>query len=282
MIISSHHDSAMLYRRKEHIRDIYLPLCSLLYLSVLSLFLMLYEALKGEFFRLNLPSVFPLIFIVLSFVLSLLSFRLYSLFSTSYSPGVGDNLSGVGIAVAMAEYFSKRRLSHTRVEIVSFDAEECGAQGSKDYYARNEYPENTININIDGIYSPEDITILLNDGNGLKKLDATLASELSSVANSLGYKLKEGKLSLFSGATDALSASKRGIRAVTITGINGTSSGFAHSAEDTIDKIDIKALERVISLLMKYIEAKDKRADDEKTEAESLLVGKKYRLSPHD
>lgn len=279
VVLSCHHDSALLYRRKDHIRDIYLPICTLAYSSVLSVFLMLHEALRGELLRFNIPSLFPLVFIIISAILSILSLRLYSLFSSSYSPGVGDNLSGVGIASVLAEYFSKRRLERTRIDVVSFDAEECGNQGSRDYYSKVSYPEGTININIDGIYDSEGLAVLSNDGNGLKKLDSSLAVELSALAKSMGYKVREGRLSLFSGATDALSASERGLRAVTITGMASSEGSYAHTSEDCIDKVDVKSLEEVIALIIKFIESGDKRGTERKEEEESLLLGKKYRLS---
>ena len=70
------------------------------------------------------------------------------------------------------------------------------------------YPENTININIDGLYNAEELSILTRDGNGLVGLDEPLAMELSALAKSMGYKFRVGKLSFFSGATDSSSAEK--------------------------------------------------------------------------
>lgn len=282
IILSSHHDSAPLYKRKERVRDIYLPLFSIAYITVLALFLMLYEVLKGCFLRFNLPSLFPLIFILIAFALSVLSLRFFSLFSSEYSPGVGDNLSGVGVALAVAEYFSKKRLKRTRLEILSFDGEECGCQGSRAYYEASHYPDGTININIDGIFSSEDLAVLTNDGNGLVKLDEALSSALSNIAKTQGYKIKSGKLSLFSGATDASSAARHGIRAVTITSMAEQGSEIAHTKNDTIENVEMKALEEVISILLKFIETEDGKTEREEGVVKSLLDGRKYRLSLHD
>ena len=95
----------------------------------------------------------------------------------------------------------------------------------------------------------------------------------------MGYKVREGRLSLFSGATDALSASESGLRAVTITGMASSEGSYAHTSEDCIDKVDVKSLEEVIALIIKFVESGDKRGTERKEEEESLLLGKKYRLS---
>ena len=160
VVITAHHDSAVLYRRKEHALDLYIPLLSISFIFVLTMFLLLHEGLSNNLLSLNLPSVFPLIFILISAVLSALSLRLFSLFSTDVSPGCGDNLSGVGVLISLAEYFSKRRLKRVSLDFISFDAEEFGCQGSQDYFSKNRYPEGTIVINIDGLYSADKLSIL--------------------------------------------------------------------------------------------------------------------------
>ena len=94
----------------------------------------------------------------------------------------------------------------------------------------------------------------------------------------MGYKIKKGKLTLFAGATDASSAAKNGIRATTITAMAGCDTP-AHTKDDTIDKIDIKTLEEVIAIVIKFIESKDKKKDERKIENDSLLDAKKYKIS---
>lgn len=278
VIISSHHDAALLYNRKDHLRDIYLPLATVIYIAVLSLFLILYEALNSTLFRFNFPSLFPFIFIAVAIALSIVSFKLFSVFSNEISPAVGDNLSSVGVSIALAEYFSKRRLKHTRVDFISFDAEECGCQGSSAYYKENKYSEETVVINLDGLYKSEDLAVLTSDLNGFVSLDESLSSDLVNIALDMGYKIKKGKLTLFAGATDASSAAKNGIRATTITAMAGCDTP-AHTKDDTIDKIDIKTLEEVIAIVIKFIESKDKKKDERKIENDSLLDAKKYKIS---
>ena len=284
VILSCHHDSAYLYRSRDHLKDIYIPLCTLLYLFALSLFMILYEALSRKLFAFNLPSVIPAVFITLALVLSVLSLKLYNLFSRNASPGVGDNLSGVGICLSLSEYFSKRRLKRTKLEFISFDGEEAGCQGSRHHYGNNNYADGTININIDGIYDEDSLYVLSLDGNGLVHLDEQLSMELSQLAKSMGYKMKAGKLSFLGGATDASSAAKAGIRAVTITGMVPDAENSSHTAEDTIEKIDRKALEDVISLVIKYIEGLDGRKPEESEDEEGSFLdpGRKYRISIRD
>ncbi len=281
VILTCHHDSAYLYTRPNHIRDIYIPLFTLIYNSILTLFLMLYEALGGVFFAFNLPTLFPFIFITISFTLSIISFRLYTLFSSSAGPGVGDNLSAVGVCLSLAEYFKKKPLKNTSLEIISFDGEEAGCQGSSEYYKSASYGPDVININIDGLYKKEDLAILSLDGNGLVKLDASLAHELSSMAFNMGYSIKVGELSFFSGSTDAASAAKAGIRSTTITAMAGCATP-AHTENDTLDKIERDALEEVMALLVKFIESYDRGPDNfgHDEEKESLIdQSRKYKIT---
>lgn len=279
VVITAHHDSAVLYRRKEHALDLYIPLLSISFIFVLTMFLLLHEGLSNNLLSLNLPSVFPLIFILISAVLSALSLRLFSLFSTDVSPGCGDNLSGVGVLISLAEYFSKRRLKRVSLDFISFDAEEFGCQGSQDYFSKNRYPEGTIVINIDGLYSADKLSILLSDGNGLVPLSENLALSLASMAKGMGYKMKSGRLSLFSGSTDARSAARCGLSATCITGMALGDADYAHSTDDTVDKIGLDALEAVIALIIKYVESLDGKVSPTEESHESLLDGKKYRLS---
>ena len=279
VVITAHHDSAVLYRRKEHALDLYIPLLSISFIFVLTMFLLLHEGLSNNLLSLNLPSVFPLIFILISAVLSALSLRLFSLFSTDVSPGCGDNLSGVGVLISLAEYFSKRRLKRVSLDFISFDAEEFGCQGSQDYFSKNRYPEGTIVINIDGLYSADKLSILLSDGNGLVPLSENLALSLASMAKGMGYKMKSGRLSLFSGSTDARSAARCGLSATCITGMAPGDADYAHSTDDTVDKIGLDALEAVIALIIKYVESLDGKVSPTEESHESLLAGKKYRLS---
>ena len=279
VVITAHHDSAVLYRRKEHALDLYIPLLSISFIFVLTMFLLLHEGLSNNLLSLNLPSVFPLIFILISAVLSALSLRLFSLFSTDVSPGCGDNLSGVGVLISLAEYFSKRRLKRVSLDFISFDAEEFGCQGSQDYFSKNRYPEGTIVINIDGLYSADKLSILLSDGNGLVPLSENLALSLASMAKGMGYKMKSGRLSLFSGSTDARSAARCGLSATCITGMALGDADYAHSTDDTVDKIGLDALEAVIALIIKYVESLDGKVSPTEESHESLLAGKKYRLS---
>ena len=259
--------------------DLYIPLLSISFIFVLTMFLLLHEGLSNNLLSLNLPSVFPLIFILISAVLSALSLRLFSLFSTDVSPGCGDNLSGVGVLISLAEYFSKRRLKRVSLDFISFDAEEFGCQGSQDYFSKNRYPEGTIVINIDGLYSADKLSILLSDGNGLVPLSENLALSLASMAKGMGYKMKSGRLSLFSGSTDARSAARCGLSATCITGMAPGDADYAHSTDDTVDKIGLDALEAVIALIIKYVESLDGKVSPTEESHESLLAGKKYRLS---
>ena len=59
-------------------------------------------------------------------------------------------------------------------------------------------------------------------------------------------------------------------------------SEIAHTKNDTIENVEMKALEEVISILLKFIETEDGKTEREEGVVKSLLDGRKYRLSLHD
>ena len=138
---------------------------------------------------------------------------------------------------------------------------------------------NAENINFDGIFSEDDLVFLSSDGNGLVSLSQKLAAELSAIASSMGYKIGLGRLGLFGGETDAVSAAIRGIAATTLTGMPPGVDTPSHRTEDTPDKVSPDALSRCLQLALRFAMKRDER-DSVERKTELLLDGnRKYKLS---
>ncbi len=290
IVFSAHHDSAEIIDKRKRL-DLHSLLSLYIPASALSLMgLTAFAELVQMIVRLDfIPGFSRMLFIVLSLI-SLIaasaSVFMYFKVGSSYSPGSGDNLSGVSVVVELLRYFSfkKKRgegLANTRLVFVSFDGEECGAQGSAAWFNDNSYLLTSAKmVNFDGLYKAEDLAFLTQDGNGLIQLDAHLAAKCSSLASMMGHHVPTGKLGMLGGETDAVSAARCGIPATTLTSMKPELKTPAHSADDTSDKIEKDALAISIAIGAKLAEDEDRvelKVDEEKVSF--LEDGKKYRLT---
>lgn len=289
IIFSAHHDTASISgiddAKMKAVFSMNTALLGFLALSIVSLLSFIEEIFEGRLFRANIPDALIVILLFISFLASLAAVYIISMSGKEYTGGAGDNLSGVAIVTTLGLYFSRekkvgRGMKNTRLVFVSFDGEECEAQGSNIWYSDNSHLlVNAENINFDGIFSEDDLVFLSSDGNGLVSLSQKLAAELSAIASSMGYKIGLGRLGLFGGETDAVSAAIRGIAATTLTGMPPGVDTPSHSTDDTPDKVSPEALSRCLQLAIRFAMKRDER-DSVERKTELLLDGnRKYKLS---
>lgn len=255
VMLSSHLDSAKVEEGIGLRKSSYLVIFSIAYFAVLSFFQILHEILVGSLFRFNVPSVISAIFIAFGILLTVLSFRVKEK-GERYSPGVGDNLSGIAVTLAILKYFSKKKLRSVRVMASVFDGEEVGSLGAKAYFKGNEEKIDAL-INIDSIYSEDDLYLMKKDGFGFVQLDKKFSSELSSLLFGMGYKVKLQDPGYMFSTSDASASARAGIPSATISSIAPGVDNPSHSDDDVISAVSEYALERVIVMIMKYIEGKD-------------------------
>ena len=289
IIFSAHHDSAPVSKEKDGLFWKIsswkpLQLLSFSLLSVTALISFISEIVRGVFWRFNLPPWPLAVLLALASCGSALSFASFDRKAPEYSPGAGDDLSGVAAVIALLSHFSRessagRGLKRTRLVFASFDGEECGTAGSRLWYRDNAYLlVDPVNLNFDGLYSEDDLVFLSSDGNGLVSLSSSLASRCSSIASSMGYRIPVGRLGFLGGETDAASAALSSIEATTLSGMAPGTETPAHTAGDTPDKVSEEALSRAIAVAIRL--ASDIDGREEKADEPSLLLGdRKYKLS---
>ena len=237
IVFTAHHDAAPLYTigkddRKNMFLSLHLPLIHFCVTGLITVTGVITDIFTGELFSVNLPPVFVIVLLALLIISSGIYIRLWRLISDKYSPGIGDNLVSSCVLVQLARYFSwkKRKgegFTGTRLVFASFDGEECGLKGSSWWYHNHKNQlVSPVVINLDSLCSASDLTFITKDVNGLVPLSSALASELSRIADRMGYSSKVGGLPLFAGATDAASASREDLEAVTVTAVplDGASS----------------------------------------------------------
>lgn len=284
IVFSAHHDSARMMNvppgdRNAMLLSLYAPLVHFIVLTMTSLSLFVSEVFSGDLLRFNLPPLSMGVLLALLTISAPLHWRLFTLVGGQCSPGAGDNLVSCAILCTLARYFHWRKesghgLADTRLVFASFDGEECGLCGSNAWYgSHRDLCRDAVVLNIDSPLRASDLVVLTKDVNGLVYLSSSLAGEVCQVAGSMGYEVRTGSLPLMGGASDAASAARAGLEAVTLMGIplSGAASDIIHTKEDTLDKLDQHTLEEVVSICIKFVESRaGSREDTEDAKAPAL------------
>lgn len=172
------------------------------------------------------------------------------LFTASFGrrpvPGAGDNLVSSGIALHVAKVFRERlradseALAGTRLLLVSFDGEEAGLRGSRAFAKRNlaqltSVP--TVMLNLESFYKLKDLSVLVSDLNGFRKLSRRVAQMWVDEAKAEGLEVQPLKLSYGLGATDAAELAKIGVEASTLIGVPTSPVGHGHTVYHSRDDL---------------------------------------------
>lgn len=266
IIFTSHHDSARMLSSgrgegNSLIMSLHVPLVHFIVLALASFCLFVNDLFSGGALRLNLPPLSMGILLALLTLCLPFQWKLFNLVTDECSPGAGDNLISSCILTETAHYFKWRKdnehgLKNIRLVFASFDGEECGLKGSEDWYRRYAgLCRNASVINLDCPLRLQDLCYITKDVNGFVPLSGELAAELAQASEMMGYKSRTGSLSLFSGATDAASAARAGLKAVTLMCMmpGGPGSDVIHTTDDTLENLDKKTVEAVISICIKFV-----------------------------
>ncbi len=268
LIFSGHHDSQFQFNLFFYLKRVgqYLITIGLLLIIIAYIF----SILKLVFFFVPINSN-AFFFGFGIFFLCLVPVAALFLFFITYKPvqGAFDNLSGVAIVLGIGKYLSENKNEskifpkHTRIRLVSFAGEEMGLRGSKRYVAAhyNELKESgAINVNIDGIAEIEKVLVIKKEPFIGAKYRPEFYEPVLKIARDLGIDMGLGPLSF--GATDGASFDRKGLPAVTISGLDLSKElvPYYHTKLDTPEVVDKKALGQVLQICLKYMEYIDASA----------------------
>lgn len=253
VLVCGHHDSAQVFR--------YLTWNSYFYLAVMGLYTLTFFAgliLLPLSFLFNLTTALTILAITTLIVHPFFFFFV----KKGYTPGAGDNLISVAIALEVFKYFSKHRPNSVEVGFVSFDAEECGLRGSKAFVEalgnNGSYATvPTLVINMDSFYKLKDLSVCKSDLNGTVRTDAELTNKVFELGKKYG--MKKFSFPLGAGATDGASFIQAGYRTTTLLGIgvNPKEEVIYHTEKDTVDKIDDEIVDAVFCIVRDLIKNED-------------------------
>lgn len=263
IIISSHHDSAYVFNFFNYWQKLYAPRVALGMLayysaSIFTIFWVVHKIFSGNnpLFSNYLPYVFLILF---PFVLQFYFFK-----SKEVAPGAGDDMIGSALGIKISEVFDQAPLHHTRLIILSTDAEESGLRGARNFVKKNKKELQflpTFAFNIDNIYHLNELSFLTSDINGTIKLSQKMTNHCLCIARSLGYKITSASFTFGGGATDAGEFAKIGIETVSLIGMENKpirDNLVYHTPKDTPDKIEPAAVLACLGIITQYILEKDK------------------------
>jgi hypothetical protein len=178
-------------------------------------------------------------------------------------PRAGDNLVSTMMFAEVGNYFGEHRLEHTRVIVLSFDAEECGLRGSRAFWQQHMHEFRrtpTFLLNSDCPYYQDELKFLTRDINLTVGLDTELAQECADVAASLGFSAKICPIAFFAGATDAGEAARAGIRCTSMLSLPFTNAArptVYHTIDDVVSSIEPKAIAQAIAVALRWTQGID-------------------------
>ncbi|KAG9396009.1 Peptidase family M28 [Carpediemonas membranifera] len=258
VIVSGHHDSAHIFTFLNKWQELYMFRVLGGFLSFILAVLFSVAATASAIMGYTIPYHTAICSVGaisgLFLVAPLLRFE-----SSRVTVGAGDNLIACTIAVGIAKMFHIDRPEQTRLIFATFDAEESGLRGS-DAWAKkhgellNELP--TTVINMDSIWKPEDLQVMVSDVNCTVQLSDKLGDTLLEVAAAAGVDAKKFRMVFGGGATDAASFARVGVDAITILGLPTSavrSNLVYHTDYDTVDSIHPAAVEATLQMIAAYV-----------------------------
>lgn len=260
IIISGHHDSAHVFNFFIHQPKLYN-----LRTTGSIFFVILLTLLSTVLIFIKDVTILTLSIQIIISLGALLVAQMWFFSSKKVAPGAGDNLVASSIALTLGKYYRSLRnqgkgLKHTRLILMSFDAEEEGLRGARAYAKKHEEEFKSIKtymLNMDCLYDENELFFLTSDLNNFVKLDDQLANKLVETGNKLNIKTKTQPLAFLTGGTDAAELAKKGVLATTIIGMpwtNSSRSNVYHTPNDTLDKVSQKVVEDTIAIYTTFID----------------------------
>ena len=173
-------------------------------------------------------------------------------------PGANDNLSAVGVLVAVAQALRERPLSGVRVLLVSTGSEESFSEGMQGFGHRHFPeldPERTEMICLECVGGP---TLIVVEGEGMLRMrdyPPDMRDALEQAAGRAGIPIVRGLRT--TAATDAIIALRAGYRVATIASVDETKLPMNyHWPTDTADALHWTTIEQAIAVCEEFLRSR--------------------------
>lgn len=167
----------------------------------------------------------------------------------NFSPGANDNASGVGAVLALAQYFASHPVEHLRIEVLISTAEETGMHGARAFARSLDLGSGYHILAFDMVGTGGDLRYAVRDGTwrALKFSEQMNESIRQTIPGStpLWYIEKSGDHAPFIEAGFPAAA-------LQVTG-SPTADLRYHSADDTADFIELRAVQLAVTAALAVI-----------------------------
>jgi aminopeptidase YwaD len=274
VIVCGHHDSAWVvnfllkYQKLYALRIILgTGVLQLVYLATIAMSI-IFAATRSERLPWGLDYVKYAALLGLVFVFPLIYYRQRKVGTC----GAGDNLIASAIALQIGKFLLDAKksgeplLKHTRIRVISFDAEEAGLKGSKAYVQRHRSDFSSVPtcvLCLECLYRMKDFTLLTSDLNGFLRSPPNMLREVAAAAKRLGFSPAMAAFPFGGGATDTASFLQIGVPAVTIVGMDTgliRDGLIYHTPQDLVENIEREVVDAAMQLMLAFIIAKDREA----------------------
>jgi hypothetical protein len=182
---------------------------------------------------------------------------------TPYSPGANDDASGVGVTLGLTQRLQTERLEHTEVHLAFTGCEEVGSYGIQAFLDghANLLGDQAVYIILDEVGLGK-LKYLTADGLVLKHKTHPRALELIKTAASIKPEIPLVER-LGVAYTDALSATKRGLVAITLCTEADPKTGVVshwHQMADTIETLQPQTLQEAHDFVWEILQNIDRMA----------------------
>lgn len=261
IIVSGHHDSARIFNffiKQPKLYNLRTTgsIALVIILSLVSLITFVTPWFNSISIYVNI--IFSITFLLVG--------QMWFFASKKGTPGAGDNLVASMIALEIGKHFkNKESLNHTRIIVLSFDAEEEGLRGARAYVKAHEKELKEIPtylLNADCLYDEKEMFFLTSDLNNFVKFDDEFTDELLDISEAEGIFTFKQPLAFLTGGTDAAEFAKKGIISTTLIGMPWSNSNRNHSyhtPNDTLEHVNFEVVYNTIKIFMGYIRYKDKK-----------------------
>lgn len=177
------------------------------------------------------------------------------------SPGAMDNLTGVGLSIAVAKYFKEnpdKQPENCRIICAGLGSEEAGLKGSMAFvksHKNDDLLKNTININLDSFRDDDHFNVVKGDLWLFSHFDDKLiAMALESMKES---GTTPGVIVNPVGGCDSTPLYRAGIRTVTLCAQNPVPTNYYHTYNDTVEGLSAYSIEKGFETVLRLIEKID-------------------------
>lgn len=176
------------------------------------------------------------------------------------APGAMDNLTGCGLAVALAKYYKEnpdKAPENCRIVCMGFGSEEAGLKGSMAFCDRHKddgfFDDRTYVLNLDSFRDADYYNVVNGDVWLGTTFDKDLTDVCFNVMDEMGLNPKVIKNP--AGGCDSTPVMRLGVKTITLNAQNPTTTDYYHTIKDTVENLDEDVLATSFELLVKTVDA---------------------------